>query len=372
MAYSTFFIIRQILMGLLIFTGAHMLFVKLAEQLKDNFYCKSFRIMGLAFLIIPISCFIYTMDNKLDIKPYISTAISLTANYTTFVLMSVSFLILLGQEFSKKLIVISSLAILLYPIPLWCSIAIGNTELINTVITASYAYFVIMVILLATYILYSYRKASQNIDNFYSEDVMICVRWISKSIKLLIGLAITSALAPIFFTYPYWLRCIFMVYGVLCYIYIYYGYRGMLMNLSLLAVQKDYDISLISKIERINEDKTALNPDTKEYIKEQLTLWIEQRQYLRRDITIVDVAKDINTNRTYLSKYINTEHKCSFRTWMTMLRHSEAKRLLSEHPELSIGDIAKKIGSASLESFTHIFSRYEGQSPSKWRENHIN
>ncbi len=363
MTYASYFIIRQIAMSILLFLGMNMLLIKLPAEVKKSLYQRSLRVMGVAFLIVPLSCFIYTQKNKLDSVPYISTAISLTAYASTFLLMATAFLKLLGRRYSKPLMVGTFLAIFIYPLPLWTSIMLGDVEVIDTVITASYTYFVLVIILLSGAILHRHHSLTNNFDNYFSDDIHICVSWISKSIWLLIGLTFTCLLAPIFFIYPLWLRCIFMCYGVFCYIYIYYGYRRMLINLSTNA----YGIN-IATIEGKSDFDNIMSAEVVTHIEDQLDIWLSNGNYLRKGITINDVAKEIKSNRTYLSKYINSTYHCTFKTWITTLRIEEAKRLMQNSPNLSISDIASRAGFASIESFSHIFARSEHCSPSKWRE----
>lgn len=87
--------------------------------------------------------------------------------------------------------------------------------------TASYSFLVIIVVLLVASVEINYRRVLKNIENYYSDDVIICVEWIAKSMLLMIGLSVTCIVAPIFFTCSPYVKLIFMVYGVLCYIYIY-------------------------------------------------------------------------------------------------------------------------------------------------------
>lgn len=368
MSYYTFFVTRQILMGILLILAVQMLFTKVPKLIVGSLYHKSLRMMGLAFIIVPLSCFIYTQQNKLDFEPYISTAINLSVYYATFLLMSVAFLMLLGRKFSRTLMVLMAAFIAIYPTPLWLAIFYGGEELVTTIISASYSFLVIIITLLVACILYNHRKVIRNLDNFYSNDTMICVSWMSKSITLLIGLSITCAVAPIFFTCTLWLRAIFMLYGVVCYVYIHYGYRRMLIHLSEHLTAQHQTIENFTEIERTTTTPTTLSPEISLSIEHKLTKWIENKKYLANDFTINDIAKDISTNRTYLSKYINSTYNCTFRAWITSLRIEESKNLLQYHPEISINKVALRSGFASIESFSHIFNRSEHISPSKWRK----
>lgn len=368
MSYSLYFVIRQILMGLLSFLGLHMIFDKLPKALQHSFYQQSLKTMGIAFLIVPLSCLAYSKDNQLDLEPYIATAINLGAYFATFTLMAIAFLTLLGRKYSKPIYWLTLAAIILYGIPLSTGILSEDIELLSTIITASYSYLIAMVVILVVLILRNYNKVSRNLENYYSQEIIICVRWITKSIKLLIGLAVTCTLAPIFFVYPLWLRLIFMLYGVFCYLHIYNGYKKMQNNITEYLIEQNQSLEKFTIIEQINNKTTTLSPEVEQNIQNQLKIWLSKKQYLEKNTTIDDLAKQIKTNRTYLSRYINTKYKCTFKRWITLLRIEEAKKLLVNNKEKSINNIAITIGFSSIESFTHIFTRIEGKAPSKWRE----
>ncbi|MFI3280812.1 MAG: helix-turn-helix domain-containing protein, partial [Rikenellaceae bacterium] len=350
---------------------AHMLFVRLPIQLQGSFFQRSLRLMGVAFLFVPLSCFLYTQTNRLDLDPIYAAAISLSAYFPTFVLMSIAFLILLGKRYGRVVIWATVITILLFPMPLWLSLMRGDDELISTVMASSYSYFVIVVAMLDTFILINYHRVKRNIENYYSDDTIICVNWISKSIKLLIGLSVTCALAPIFSIYPHWLRLLFMLYGVFCYLHIHYGYRRMTITMLDQFVYKNQNIADLVEVERDNLSDATLAPDVFESIERGVKMWVEEQRYMQSSVTINMMASEINTNRTYLSRYINTTCSCSFKNWITQLRLLEAKRMLSSNLDVSISVIAAEVGFASVESFTHVFKRIEGVSPARWREQHV-
>jgi AraC-like DNA-binding protein len=72
-------------------------------------------------------------------------------------------------------------------------------------------------------------------------------------------------------------------------------------------------------------------------------------------------------NRTYLSQFINAEYGCSFYHWVNRLRIAEAKRLLTENPEIKMRDIAQQCGFSSPTVFTRVFTRETGIAPSEWK-----
>ena len=98
-----------------------------------------------------------------------------------------------------------------------------------------------------------------------------------------------------------------------------------------------------------------------------LEKWIEkEKPYCNPDFQLMDLRQILPLNRTYLSQFINTEYGCSFFHWVSGLRIEEAKRLMTEQPELKFKDISQRCGFASPTSFTRAFQRETGQTPSEW------
>ncbi|MBQ2520336.1 MAG: helix-turn-helix transcriptional regulator, partial [Paludibacteraceae bacterium] len=98
-----------------------------------------------------------------------------------------------------------------------------------------------------------------------------------------------------------------------------------------------------------------------------LETWLEQdKPYLNPDFQLTDLRKVLPLNRTYLSQLINAEYGGNFYKWVNDLRIKEAKRLMTEQPELKIQDIAERCGFSSRRAFTRIFTRDTGTSPSEW------
>lgn len=101
-------------------------------------------------------------------------------------------------------------------------------------------------------------------------------------------------------------------------------------------------------------------------IESELRQWIDDKHYTQSKLTLNDVAHQLNTNRTYLSQYINTVLNIPFGSWLTQLRLEEAKRMLAESPSLGISDVAKACGFSSTSNFSHLFNDMEGMTPQQW------
>lgn len=126
-------------------------------------------------------------------------------------------------------------------------------------------------------------------------------------------------------------------------------------------------------IERVREeDEDAMEqqeamPSIYAEYRRALEQWMEtDKPYLNPDFRLTDLMQVLPMNRTYLSQFINTEYDCTFYQFVTNYRVEEAKRLMSENPELKVQDIADQCGFSSATVFGRIFARETGQTPTEW------
>ena len=118
------------------------------------------------------------------------------------------------------------------------------------------------------------------------------------------------------------------------------------------------------------EDEEKDDPDpTHAAYRAALEKWMEsEKPYLKPDFQLIDLQQILPLNRTYLSQFINTEYDCTFYQWVNGLRVREAQRMMTEHPDLKIQDIAEHCGFSSRQVFARTFLRETGCVPSEWSE----
>ena len=112
---------------------------------------------------------------------------------------------------------------------------------------------------------------------------------------------------------------------------------------------------------------TSEMKDRYAFFVEALSNWIEQKGYLQAELTIEDLARQLGSNRTYLSTFINSHYGVPFRQWIASLRIAEAKKMLRD-TNLREQDIAEAIGFATVQSFIRNFTQMEHISPSAYRK----
>ena len=98
-----------------------------------------------------------------------------------------------------------------------------------------------------------------------------------------------------------------------------------------------------------------------------LTRWMrETKPYLNPDFQLMDLRHVLPMNRTYLSRFLRDEFGCTFYQFVNKYRIEEAKRLMTEQPDLKMADVAAQCGFSSQSVFAQTFTRETGLSPREW------
>ena len=101
--------------------------------------------------------------------------------------------------------------------------------------------------------------------------------------------------------------------------------------------------------------------------QKKLEEWLaKEKPYLNPDFKLMDLREVLPMNRTYLSQFINDTYGCSFYQFVNRYRIEEAKRMMQEHPEMKISEIAAHSGFSSQSSFSRTFTQVTGLSPREW------
>ena len=115
------------------------------------------------------------------------------------------------------------------------------------------------------------------------------------------------------------------------------------------------------------KDDDAAKPSIYAESRRALEQWMEtDKPYLNPDFRLTDLMQVLPMNRTYLSQFINAEYDCTFYQFVTNYRVEEAKRLMSENPQLKMQDVADRCGFSSATVFGRIFARETGFTPTEW------
>ncbi len=103
-------------------------------------------------------------------------------------------------------------------------------------------------------------------------------------------------------------------------------------------------------------------------VKKLLSYFEDKKPYLDPELKIWDVCKELGSNRTYISRMINTEFNKNFSGFVNSYRIQEAKRLIEKNPDTDILSISDEVGFGSVSSFNRCFSESFHMNMSEYRK----
>jgi len=99
----------------------------------------------------------------------------------------------------------------------------------------------------------------------------------------------------------------------------------------------------------------------------QMMALIEEKElYRQKDLRISDIAREMGSNKTYISFLMNTRSGSKFTTILNGYRIRYAQKLMLEHPEMVLEDVADEAGFSSRATFFRNFKAHTGMTPKQW------
>lgn len=136
-----------------------------------------------------------------------------------------------------------------------------------------------------------------------------------------------------------------------------------------------YDISTVDLTDVLNRTTTSNEVHTEQSFTKQipnyitiLKEWMEtEKPYLYSDFKLSDVARVLPLNRSYLSRVFNEGFQANFSTVVRSYRVEYSKKLIKEHPSMSLYKVAELSGFHSDSSFFKAFKLVTNLTPSQFK-----
>jgi len=118
-------------------------------------------------------------------------------------------------------------------------------------------------------------------------------------------------------------------------------------------------------------EKAAAKEDTrnardKEIFEKVSSLMENEELFRKKGLTIADLATRLGTNTKYISSSISAGAESSFYDYVNGYRIRYIQKVISEHPESRLSDVADAAGFSSETAFYRNFKALTGQTPSEW------
>ena len=95
-------------------------------------------------------------------------------------------------------------------------------------------------------------------------------------------------------------------------------------------------------------------------------LMVDEELFLQPGLQLVDVAERLHSNKTYVSKLVNSTYNIGFPELLNTLRVDYAEQYILSHRTARQDEIAKACGFQSASSFNNIFKKVTGMTPKVW------
>lgn len=360
-------------MSLMCFFSFSLFFGKLSFSAANRHYPRARRRMSLALLLLTLNYGVHLFAAPRFSHPEWCILLNLSTYFMAAWLFASSLLSLLSHTYpTPRRDIANAAAWVLFSAASALALRIapqGTPD--NMVLTAFSAVLMLYTLRLALMLIRAYRHAVRLIDSYYSDNVAAYIRWMSVFTWLAVFYGLGQGLLT-FIPDRYVFLWILSSIPFYCYDYISYTNYSIAMKMVDEALDAEAPDTAAAGQDgggtAVGEAAQPVRTAIDSLVERQIGKWIDSGNFTQQGLTIVQLAQQICTNRTYVSAYINRRYRMSFRDWINSLRLAYAKQLLATSPELTVTDIARRAGYLSLSNFTRLFTASEGISPGRWRK----
>ena len=356
---------------LMLFFGFYFLFAKTPEKKIFKNYLRSRQMMGIATLLLSANYSVHFFFGIRFKNADSAILMNMSTYFLCYSLFSSALIMLLDRFYITKRrvwthiilwIVFSTLSgVVLFLLP--------NGIIQKISLFALAAWLVVFGVVLARRVIIAYRRAIRIFNETQADDIGAYIEWLSIFTYWAVIFGVGCGLLTFL---PDKYVFIWILSSIPFYSYLFYSYQNYLLfyeqveNAFEQDMQSEEELLTISGIEpeMVSEEV----PGSYAEFIEKVGNWIKTDGYVQQGLTIKELSKILYTNRTYLSAYIKTTYKMTFREWITSLRLEYAKNILKKHPEINIQKLAESSGFLSRSNFIKLFSEKEGCTPAKWKK----
>lgn len=357
---------------LMLFFAFYFLFAKTPEKKIFKNYLRSRQIMGIAMLLLSANYSVHFFFGIRFKNADSAILMNMSTYFLCYSLFSSALIMLLDRFYITKRrvwthiilwIIFSTLSgVVLFLLPS------GIMQKFSLFALA--VWLVVFGVVLARRVIIAYRRAIRIFNETQADDIGAYIEWLSIFTYWALIFGVGCGLLTFL---PDEYVFIWILSSIPFYSYLFYSYQNYLLFYE--QVENAFEQDIQSEEELLTNSETEYEiVSEKEFPRsytefiERVDNWIKTDGYVQQGLTIKELSEILYTNRTYLSAYIKTTYKMTFREWITSLRLEYAKKILKEHPEINIQKLAESSGFLSQSNFIKLFSEKEGCTPAKWKK----
>ena len=357
---------------LMLFFGFYFLFAKTPEKKIFKNYLRSRQIMGIAMLLLSANYSVHFFFGIRFKNADSAILMNMSTYFLCYSLFSSALIMLLDRFYITKRRVWTHIIlwIIFSTLSGVVSFLLPSGIMQKISLFALAAWLVVFGVVLAHRVIIAYRRAIRIFNETQADDIGAYIEWLSIFTYWALIFGVGCGLLTFL---PDEYVFIWILSSIPFYSYLFYSYLNYLLfyeqveNAFEQDIQSEEELLTNSETEHEIVSEKEVPRSYTEFI-ERVDNWIKTDGYVQQGLTIKELSEILYTNRTYLSAYIKTTYKMTFREWITSLRLEYAKNILKEHPEINIQKLAESSGFLSQSNFIKLFSEKEGCTPAKWKK----
>lgn len=325
---------------------------------KSDTYRTAIRFLAIAYAILGLAgiCELATGKEHANQKLVLAFTI-IVAAFQAFLFTACMIILIRQQPISRKRVSIHLIGIIFLSTLLLITLFCLPRTFFLPVLLVCVGSYILLLIYYVYWFLKEYKRQIEKLGDFFSDNEEQSLRWIRHSFfsAFSIGvLSLCSLLMPLSF------HMAFVALYTLFYVFF-----------AIKTINYFNTFHRLAAVNVLPEPVTSFPhtyvPGTELFVP-KLEEWVSQKRFKEQGITLQSLAKELRTNQTYLSNYINTTTRLNFRNWISKLRIDEAKVLLLERTNLPLSHIAEEVGIPSKSSFHRQFIHVTGKTPGEYKK----
>ncbi len=225
---------------------------------------------------------------------------------------------------------------------------------------------IIMAVVFLLLILKMLHQYQNKLLDRFSEIEDFSLNWLKILIYSTIGLLILFMIPAAFeiltdhrmfnIYYPLWISSSILIYWI--------GYSTWIRNQKVVP----------EEAEELNSKDVSLSDNTKQYHEHLMRSMLDDKMYLKQDLSLKTLAKALGISSGYLSQIINQYEQKNFFEFVNSFRVEEVKKKIldAQYSHLSILGIAFESGFKSKSTFNLAFKKLEGITPTAFKKQNSN
>ena len=328
------------------------------------------------FLVCVFTLLQYSLDLK-DANPRLNTALNVTVLYAVTFVLAVAFIKIANRvNMTRKRLLFTFLIFTLCGLIVWLS-TLCSQALYTILMVSSLALYLFELLRITIVFVVGYRALASRRD-VLTADEQARFQFIKLLGRCVLLLTLFAVMYVFLVMWTDLALAIFNFASVLLWGYLFVTFVNMMIQYQPPKIDKNVgeptDNQPIGNSYKeqplTSADAQPATPVALSSLDKKVERWVATRRYCSPGVTMMGVAEELDTNRTYLSQYINKRYGRNFNAWLNGLRVEEAKRLLLSSPTLSLERVSMSVGFSSKSHFISSFKLIEGVTPGQWRLQH--